>query len=105
MKIIKKLSESIAQELDKALDAAKCAVASKEDDLKTAEAYMKVSNNHMASVGILHDRVVGIIKEYEDTHEKKKPEHMMVLYSILHDWYVAKSTAVKEVQALYASMK
>lgn len=100
MKKIQNLSNHIEKEIEAAQTYAKCALDMKETDPAIAEAYVKIAENHMANMGLLHNQVVAFISEYRKTNGEP-PEHMMILYNILHKKHIENAAAVKGMLALY----
>ena len=100
MKKIQKISDHIEKEITAASEYAKCALDMKETDPAIAESYVKIAENHMANVGLLHDQVTAVIKDYRASNGEP-PEHMMILYNILHRKHIENAAAVKGMLALY----
>lgn len=100
MKIIEKLSDMIANEIECAEKYAKCALEYKEERPQLAEVLYKISNDKMAHMGLLHTQVATIIDEYRKKNGEP-PEGMKVLYDILHRKHIEQAAAVKSMLSLY----
>ena len=100
MKKIEVMSGYIEKEIVEASDYARCALDMKETDPAIADTYIKIAENHMANMGLLHDQVVSVINEYRKTNGEP-PQHMMILYNILHKKHIENAAAVKGMLALY----
>jgi len=100
MKKIEVMSDCIEKEIAEASDYAKCALDMKETDPAIADTYIKIAENHMANMGLLHDQVVSVINEYRKTNGEP-PQHMMILYNILHKKHIENAAAVKGMLSLY----
>lgn len=70
MKIIKKISEMIEDELEGAEEYAKCALMHREDNPALAKTFYDIATDEMRHVGLLHGEVVALIEEYR---KKKGP--------------------------------
>lgn len=100
MKDIEKISKRIEKELDTAYDYAKSALDEKDDKPNIAETYYKLAVNKLNDMAALHTLVVEIITEYRKEHGEP-PEHMKILYDILHKKHIESAAAVKGMLALY----
>lgn len=100
MKIIEKLSDMIANEIECAEKYAKCALEYKEERPQLAEVLYKISNDKMAHMGLLHTQVAIIIDEYRKKNGEP-PEGMKVLYEILHRKHIEQAAVVKGMLSLY----
>lgn len=100
MKIIEKLSDMIADEIECAEKYAKCALNYKEDRPTLAETFYRISNEKMAHMALLHGQVAAIIDEYRKKNGEP-PEGMKMLYEILHRKHIEHAAAVKGMLALY----
>lgn len=100
MKIIEKLSDKIADELDDAEEYAKCALNYKEERPALAEVFYRIANEEITHMNLLHGQVVTIIDEYRKT-KGEPPEAMKTLYEILHRKHIEHAAAVKGMLSLY----
>ena len=102
MKIIKKLSEHIDEEIKDATCYAKWALEVKDDRRALADTLFNLSMDEMKHANTLHDSVVAIIEEYRRT-EGEPPEAMMAVYEYLHQRQIEKAQEAKNYQAMYRS--
>ena len=100
MKIIKKLSEMISEEIQDAEKYAGCALKHKEDMQKLADLFHRLSKEEMSHAEQLHDAVVEIIRDYR-TRNGEPPESMMAVYQYLHEKQIEDATRVKAMQSIY----
>ena len=100
MKVIRCLSEKIQEELHDAEEYIDLAMSWKEEDEGTAEVFAGLSEEEMKHVGILHDRVSSLIKEYREENGEP-PKGMMALYDYLHTQQIENTMRVKVKQAMY----
>ena len=102
MKIIKKLSEMISEEIEDAEKYARCALMYKEDMPELAETFFRLSNEEMGHMNMLHDQVTRIITDYRKKNGDP-PEGMMTLYNYLHEKQIDQATVVKSMQSMFRS--
>ena len=100
MKLIKKMSEMISDEIEGAECYAKKSLEYKDDKPDLARMFYNVSVTKMDIMNTLHDGVVGIIKEYREEHGEP-PEAMQAVYDYLHEKEIEEASEVKALQALY----
>ena len=100
MKVIRCLSEKIQEELHDAEEYIDLAMSWKEEDERTADVFAGLSEEEMKHVGILHGRVVELIKEYREEHGEP-PQAMMVLYEYMHDKQTEDAMRIKVKQGMY----
>jgi Mn-containing catalase len=100
MKIIKKLSEMIEDELEGAEEYAKCALEYREEDPALANVFFDIANQEMRHVNMLHDQVATIIKKHRDIHGEP-PAPMMAVYEYLHGKHIEKAAEVKRYLEMY----
>ena len=100
MKIIKKLSEQIEEELDGAEEYAKDALKYKDEHPTLARMFYEISTEEMRHVDMLHGEVVSLIEK----HRREKgdpPEAMMAVYNYLHEKHIDHANKVKLYQSQY----
>ena len=97
MKLIKKLSSMIEDEIDGARCYAKMALELKDERPDTARIFYNMSLAEMQHMENLHAMVVEIISEYRRTNGEP-PAVMMELYEYLHGKHIEDATEVKVMQ-------
>ena len=100
MKIIKCLSEKIAEELHDADEYIILAMKWRNEQPETADLFYELSTEEMGHVEKLHDEVQELIEEYRKEHGDP-PREMMVLYDYLHEQHIATATQIKVKQGIY----
>lgn len=99
MKIIKKISEQIEEELKDAKKYIQDAYKYKEDYPSLANTYYELSVAEMGHVSMLHDKVAEIINEYAETNPI--PEGMQAIYDYLHEQHIKNARKIKTRQEEY----
>lgn len=100
MKLIKKISKMIEDEIEGAECYVKMALKHKEDRPELAKMFYSLSMDEMEHMSKLHGAVVGIIEEYRKEHGEP-PEAMMAIYDYLHDKHIKDVAEVRTMQAMY----
>ena len=100
MKIIKKLSDYIDDELKGAKKYAKCALKHKEKDPELAKMFYNMSLQEMEHVNELHKQVVAFIDKYRK-ESGDPPSSMMAVYNYLHEKHIDEAAEIKAMQAMF----
>ena len=97
MKLIEKLSGMIEDEIDDAEKYARCALKEKEAHRSLAEVFYTLSTEELRHMSALHGEVVKLIEDYRREHGDP-PEHMQLLYDMLHEKHIDHVADVKVMQ-------
>ena len=100
MKIIKKLSEMIEDEIADAEKYARCALKYKDERPELARLFYSLSGEELGHMGKLHDAVVSIIQEYRKENGEP-PANMMAIYEWEHGKQIDRVAGVKTLQAMF----
>ena len=100
MKIIKKLSEMIEEELDGAEEYVKDALKYKDEHPTLARVFHEISTEEMRHVELLHNEVVSLIEKHR-RENGDPPEAMLAVYNYLHERHIEHANKVKMYQAQY----
>ena len=100
MKIIRKLSERINDEIEDAKHYAKCALKYRNDHRSLADTMYQISLEEVRHADMIHEEVVKIINEYRAT-KGEPPAIMLQLYDYMHQQAIAKMNEVKTLQQMY----
>ena len=102
MKIIEWLSDQIEEEINDGRKYAEKGIMCKQEHPKLADTLMKISEEEMKHMALLHNEVVDIIEEYRKKNGEP-PADMMAIYEYLHKKQIDKSAEVKAMQNMYRS--
>lgn len=100
MKLIKKLTEYIEEELGDSEKYALMAMELKESYREVANLMYMLSLEEMKHMQLLHEQVTKVIAEYKDTNGEP-PTAMQAVYDFLHKKYINKAKEVKVLQDMY----
>lgn len=100
MKVIRVLSDKIAEELCDARSYVKLALEYKEEYPELARTLYNISVQEMEHKNMLHNEVTEIIKRYRET-KGEPPADMMAVYDYLHKEQIEKALEVKTLQTMY----
>ena len=100
MKIIKRLSEMISEEIRDADNYIQCALNHRMDNPSLADTFFKLSQEEMNHMAMLHDQVTRIIEAYRKEHGDPPPA-MMAVYEYLHGQQIDAAAQVKAKQMMY----
>lgn len=100
MRIIKKLTELIDEELCDAEKYAKLALENKEDFPELAEVFFGLSGEELKHMNLLHNQVVKLIALYENDPDPRT-EGMKLAHKILHERAIEKEKSVRILQSMF----
>lgn len=100
MKIIERLSEMIAEEIEDAEKYAKCALNHKGENTMLSDLFYSLSLEEMNHMNKLHNAVVTIIQDYRNT-KGEPPASMLAVYDYLHKKQIDHAAEVKAMQSMY----
>lgn len=100
MRIIKELAEQINDEVEGVTEYAKAALTYKADRPALADVYYRMAQTEYGHVGMLHDQVVKIVKEAEET-KTDVPPAMRQKWDDEHKAIIAKMAEAKTFLGMY----
>ena len=96
MKIIKKLSKYIEEEINDAEKYARCAAEQKEERPELARLFLQLANGELEHMQLLHGAVTSLIEEERRTNGEP-PAGMMEAYDLIHEWQMDHVARVKTI--------
>lgn len=99
MRVIKKLTELIDEELCDAEKYAKLALQYKEEYPDVAEMFNSLSGEELKHMGILHNAVTRLISQVKTNDTRT--EGMKMAHEILHERAIEKEKSVRMLQAMF----
>ena len=100
MKIIKKLSKMIEDELEGAECYIKSALEYQEEYPELAKMFYTLSQEEMGHMEKLHKAVVVLIENYRE-EKGAPPAEMMAVYEYLHKKHIDQAMEIKAGQGMY----
>ena len=100
MKIIRKLSEMISEEIRDADRYAQMALNYKGENIALSDTFFKLSQEEMNHMSMLHDQAARLIDAYRKEHGDP-PAEMQAVYDYLHERQMDEAAQVKAKQMLY----
>ena len=100
MRLIEKLNDKIADEIQDAKCYATMALAYKDEWPQMAAKLYQISTEEMQHMNILHGEVVRIIEDYRKKNGEP-PKEMLAVYEYLHKKHIEAAAEVKTLHALY----
>ena len=100
MKIIKCVSEKIAEEINDADAYINLATEWKAEQPEAARVFYELSTQEIRHADMLHEVVTKLIEEYRETNGEP-PAAMLALYDYLHGQEIENAMRVKVKQGMY----
>lgn len=100
LKMIQMLSDYIDEEINDAIKYAKFAIEIKDEYPIVADSIMKISEEEMKHMAMLHSDVSAVIEDYRKKNGEP-PESMKMLYDILHKKQIDHAAEAKAYQSMY----
>lgn len=99
MKLIKKMSKMIEDEIEGAECYVKTALKLKDERPELAKMFYSLSLDEMEHMSKLHNVVVDVIAQYRK--EGEPPAAMMAVYEYLHNKHIDYAAEVKAMQEMF----
>ena len=100
MEIIQWMSDKIDDEIDDSIEYSKKALECREDFPALADAIIKIAEEELKHMSILHTQVTLIIDAYRRANGEP-PEPMKILYNITHKKDIAHAAEAKAYLSMY----
>ena len=97
MKVIKKLTELIEEELDDAEKYARCAIKYASENAELSRVFMTLSQEEMRHKDMLHAQVVRMIEKHRQEHGAA-PVAMQAVYDHLHEHFIERAHKIAMLQ-------
>lgn len=101
MVIIEKLCDFINEEINDAIKYAEFSIENKEEYPVITDAIMKISEEEMKHMSMLHSCVMSVIEDYRKKNNGEVPEPMQIIYDIIHRKQIAHAAEAKAYQSMY----
>lgn len=96
MRLIKKLSRMIEEEISDAAKYARCAAEYKGDRPEIARTFLTLASAELEHMQMLHAAVTSLIEEERRTNGDPPPG-MIEAYDMIHEWQMERVNEVKAV--------
>ena len=100
MKIIRKISDRIEEEIKDAKTYTMLAMEVKDEFPEMARVLYTISMQEMEHMRMLHDGLVTLIAKWRSEHGEP-PEKMMAVYEYMHEKQIEEAAEVKTLQSMY----
>lgn len=100
MKIIRKISDRIEEEIKDAKTYIMMAMEVKDEYPEMARVLYTISMQEMEHMRMLHDGLVTLIAKWRSEHGEP-PEKMMAVYEYMHEKQIEEAAEVKTLQSMF----
>ena len=100
MRIIRKVSDRIGEEIGDARTYALMALETRDDYPELSRTLYTISLQEMEHERMLHDAIANVITKYRQ-EKGDPPEKMMAVYEYLHEKQIADAAEARNIQAMY----
>ena len=90
----------IGEEIHDAEKYARCALSNKDEYPSLAELFVRLSDEEMQHMNLLHEKTVEMIEKYR-REKGEPPAAMMAVYNYLHEKHIDEAADVKRLRAMY----